>query len=353
VATYESQPLPANATMIGGTVVTAKFTASGTDGLELNARLYDLFPDGTAVMVDRGPRRLSAGEAQHGEVQFQLHGNGWEFPAGHRVRIELMQDDEPYLKHSDVPSSLALGEVSLRIPIHQASFAGGRAFAPVAKLVAPRVSSSASTGPRFRIRWRGSSIGSPIAGFQVQTRTLAAASVRASVARWQTIRGLAATRRTSLRFGGREGRTYQFRVRVRTAAGRVSRWSSATTVVPLDERRHGFRYRGPWHRPRVRGAFRGRVATLRRVVPLPRVHFLPRRAHGAERRARSRHGRPGPPHRRLLQPPPRQPPDRPAARTPHREPPRPHHRAAPPPPRQSRLRRGDRRLRVGPPALSG
>jgi hypothetical protein len=32
-------------------------------------------------------------------------------------------------------------------------------------------------------------------------------------------------------------------------------------VVPLDERRHGFRYRGPWHRPRVRGAFRGRVAT--------------------------------------------------------------------------------------------
>jgi acetyl esterase/lipase len=259
VATYESQPLPANATMIGGTVVTAKFTASGTDGVELNARLYDLFPDGTAVMVDRGPRRLSAAEAQRGEVQFQLHGNGWEFPAGHKVRVELTQDDEPYLKHSDVPSSLALGHVALRIPIHQPSFAGGQAFAPAAKMLAPRVASSTSTGPRFRIRWRGSSIGSPIAGFQVQTRTLGTASARASVVRWRTIRGLAATRRTSLRFRGREGRTYQFRVRARTAAGRLSRWSSATTVVPLDERRRGFRYRGPWHRARVRGAFRGRV----------------------------------------------------------------------------------------------
>jgi X-Pro dipeptidyl-peptidase C-terminal non-catalytic domain/X-Pro dipeptidyl-peptidase (S15 family) len=118
VAVYTSAPIATGATMIGATEVTANFSASpGASAVELNARLYDVFPDGTAVLVDRGPRRVTDAEAQSGSVTFELHGNGWRFEQGHRIRIELAQDDDPFLKASSVPSSLTLTGVDLAIPI--------------------------------------------------------------------------------------------------------------------------------------------------------------------------------------------------------------------------------------------
>lgn len=118
VATYQSGPLDTAQTMIGGTVVTATVQPPATTvGLQLNARLYDVFPDGTAVLVDRGPRRVTAAEANAGEIRFQLHGNAWRFERGHRIRIELAQDDGPYLRASDTPSSLTLTGVRLQIPM--------------------------------------------------------------------------------------------------------------------------------------------------------------------------------------------------------------------------------------------
>jgi hypothetical protein len=118
VATYQSGPLDTAQTMIGGTVVTATVLPPATTvGLQLNARLYDVFPDGTAVLVDRGPRRVTAAEANAGEIRFQLHGNAWRFERGHRIRIELAQDDGPYLRASDTPSSLTLTGVRLQIPM--------------------------------------------------------------------------------------------------------------------------------------------------------------------------------------------------------------------------------------------
>jgi dienelactone hydrolase len=118
VAVYTSAPLATGATMIGATNVTAHFSPSpGASGVELNARLYDVFPDGEAVMVDRGPRRVSDAEVQSGSVTFELHGNGWRFPQGHRIRIELAQDDDPFLKSSSIASSLTLTGVNLAIPV--------------------------------------------------------------------------------------------------------------------------------------------------------------------------------------------------------------------------------------------
>ena len=118
VAVYTSSLLASPQTMIGSTRVTAHFSASpGATGVELNARLYDVFPNGTAVMVDRGPRRVSNGEVQAGSVSYELHGNGWLFQQGHRIRIELAQDDDPFLKASSVPSSLTLSGVDLAIPV--------------------------------------------------------------------------------------------------------------------------------------------------------------------------------------------------------------------------------------------
>ena len=115
---YTSVPGVTGATMIGATEVTAQFSASpGASGVELNARLYDVFPNGQAVLVDRGPRRVSNAEAQSGSVSFELHGNGWRFAPSHRIRIELAQDDDPFLKVSSIPSSLTLTGVDLAIPV--------------------------------------------------------------------------------------------------------------------------------------------------------------------------------------------------------------------------------------------
>jgi X-Pro dipeptidyl-peptidase C-terminal non-catalytic domain len=116
VAVYDSQPLAEQATMIGGTTVSIDYTATATPGLQLNSRLYDVFPDGTAVMVDRGPRRVTS---LGGTVTYELHGNGWRFPAGHRIRIEIAQDDGPYLRPSSLPSSTTITGVRLRLPVRE------------------------------------------------------------------------------------------------------------------------------------------------------------------------------------------------------------------------------------------
>jgi predicted acyl esterase len=117
VATYDSKPLPRSVTMIGRTRVRVPHTGTGS-GIQLNARLYDVFPDGAAVMLDRGVRRV---ESPNQTTVFDLHGNGWQFGKGHRIRIELAQDDDPYIKQSTQASSLTLIEVELRIPIRQSS----------------------------------------------------------------------------------------------------------------------------------------------------------------------------------------------------------------------------------------
>lgn len=117
VATYESEALTRPFTMLGRTRVVVPHTGTGS-GIQLNARLYDVFPDGKAVMVDRGVRRVASADAT---TIFDLNGNGWLFQEGHGIRIELAQDDDPHMKQSTQPSSLTLSGVTLRIPVREAS----------------------------------------------------------------------------------------------------------------------------------------------------------------------------------------------------------------------------------------
>jgi hypothetical protein len=116
VAVYDSEPLADRATMIGATKVTVDYTASTARAVQLNARLYDVFPDGTQVMVDRGPYRVVSAT---GPATFELHGNAWRFEPGHRLRLELSQDDSPFLKTSEVPSTITVNGVKLRIPVRE------------------------------------------------------------------------------------------------------------------------------------------------------------------------------------------------------------------------------------------
>jgi hypothetical protein len=116
VAVYDSSPLAEEATMIGSTIVSINYDASSANGLQLNARLYDVLPNGTQVMVDRGVRRVLDA---HGTVTYDLHGNGWRFAAGHTVRIEISQDEGQYYRPSVQPSTTTVHGVRLRIPVRE------------------------------------------------------------------------------------------------------------------------------------------------------------------------------------------------------------------------------------------
>jgi dienelactone hydrolase len=126
VAQLTSAALESDLVMLGAGRLTATFAPSGDSGsVQLNARLYELLPDGSAVLADRGFRRLAAAEVAIGSVTFDLSGNGWKFTQGNRIRLELAQDDSPYLKASQPPSSLALGRVTLSLPVRTSGGGAG------------------------------------------------------------------------------------------------------------------------------------------------------------------------------------------------------------------------------------
>ncbi|MEK6278025.1 MAG: CocE/NonD family hydrolase C-terminal non-catalytic domain-containing protein [Actinomycetota bacterium] len=120
VGTYTTPKLERAKTMIGATRVKVDFKASGTV-TQIDARLYDVIPGGKAVLVDRGPRRLRPSESRKGRVSFELQGNGWRFQKGHRIRIELTQDDDPYVHESNgAPASTArIRRVRLSLPVRE------------------------------------------------------------------------------------------------------------------------------------------------------------------------------------------------------------------------------------------
>lgn len=142
VAVYESEPLERDATMLGGSVIQVGYTPTGDlDALQLNARLYDVLPDGTLVMADRGPRRIDPRRDGTESVTFQIHGNGWRFEKGHRIRLELAADDDPYLHMSNSPFSLALHSVRMEIPVRETAWG-----------IDTTVAASDTTPPRVRLR---------------------------------------------------------------------------------------------------------------------------------------------------------------------------------------------------------
>jgi acetyl esterase/lipase len=150
VATYDSPPLPASKTMIGATKVSIDYSATTTVGsFQLDSRLYDVFPNGNAVMVDRGIRRVTD---PSGTVTYELHGNGWRFHANHKIRIEVAQDDDPYAKASSVSSGTTLSGVTLQIPtVEDAGFARPKGATPLLEALAiaykPCSSANRTHGP--------------------------------------------------------------------------------------------------------------------------------------------------------------------------------------------------------------
>ena len=115
-ATYNLAPATGNGyTLVGSPTVIARLKVSGANA-QVDARLWDVAPDGTESFIDRGTFRPQVGK--HTAV-FQLHPNGWHFIAGHVARLQLLGRDAPFARPSNGSFSITASKLQLRLPVHE------------------------------------------------------------------------------------------------------------------------------------------------------------------------------------------------------------------------------------------
>jgi lysophospholipase L1-like esterase len=104
--------------------------------------------------------------------------------------------------------------------------------APVARVSVSTLRSASRARPRFLVRWGASDIGGPgMAYFTVQFQSISLPrGSRSRVSGWQTVRAYAATTKTSIRFTGRIGNRYKFRVRATDTSGLAGRWATTRAL---------------------------------------------------------------------------------------------------------------------------
>lgn len=111
----DSVPLEDDLEMLGLPQVT--FTAAPTaDDLYVAMRLWDVDPiEQTQTLVTRGVLQLGATDLLGQERSVQLFGNGWTFPAGHVIRLELTANDSPTMIEPET-GTIALSDIELTLP---------------------------------------------------------------------------------------------------------------------------------------------------------------------------------------------------------------------------------------------
>ena len=100
-------------TMLGQPTVTADVKTTGIFG-EIAARLWDVQPGGEQRLISRGVYRLT--EGQSGKITFQLHGNGYAFPACDTIKLELLGRDAPYYRASNGVFAVEASNVIVSLP---------------------------------------------------------------------------------------------------------------------------------------------------------------------------------------------------------------------------------------------
>jgi predicted acyl esterase len=118
-----SAPLPKPRTYVGTGSVSAPYALAGP-GATLHARVWDVAPDGTALLMTRGTYRLDTlaatdPDAPAGTVRVPLYGNHWPLAAGHRIRLDLQEVDAPTFRPTNIPNQLTLQPPALTLPTRE------------------------------------------------------------------------------------------------------------------------------------------------------------------------------------------------------------------------------------------
>ena len=107
-------------TQLGLPRLTLDYTMTGSDAT-LALRLWDVAPDGTKTLVDRGEYRLTAAaNGAAGTLTTELYGNCWDWQAGHVMQLQVTQNDFPYLRPDNEASQLSLSNPRFDVPTAEA-----------------------------------------------------------------------------------------------------------------------------------------------------------------------------------------------------------------------------------------
>src|SRR5438552_7104031 len=101
-------------TLLGEAAVHLQATVGGIDA-EIDPLLWDVAPDGSATLVTRGAYRF-IGSPGAVIIELPLQGNGWDFVVGHTIRLEVTQNDAPYLRVDNASSAIVYKSVRLTLP---------------------------------------------------------------------------------------------------------------------------------------------------------------------------------------------------------------------------------------------
>jgi predicted acyl esterase len=120
-----SDPLTQNLTYVGLGQISIPYTGWTDTELQLDARVYDVAPDGSALLITRGTYRMAANYdvPGAGTVTLPLFGNEYPLDPGHRVRIDLAEQDYPYLlpnTSTGATPNITIAAPTLTLPLRQA-----------------------------------------------------------------------------------------------------------------------------------------------------------------------------------------------------------------------------------------
>src|SRR3954452_3581656 len=113
---FDSAPLETPLDTAG--IPKLKLQVASSSGYQLDPKLYDVAPDGSAKLLTRGAwsEPVGSGALPHA-VSFDAFGLSNLVPAGHRIRLQLQAADTPYLRPNTNPFAVAvLAGSSLSVP---------------------------------------------------------------------------------------------------------------------------------------------------------------------------------------------------------------------------------------------
>jgi predicted acyl esterase len=105
-------PVCGDFTLLGEPGLRLGAAVTGTDA-EVNSRIWDIAPDGTATLVTRGAFRWTPSTTA---INYAMQGTGWVFHANHMLRLQVTQNDAPYLRPDNYASAINYSSMRLTLP---------------------------------------------------------------------------------------------------------------------------------------------------------------------------------------------------------------------------------------------
>jgi hypothetical protein len=122
-----AHPVTHTFTMLGLPTMRMHIATVGDYG-QLNARLWDVAPNGSETYVSRGTYALT--DNQTGTITWQMYGGGYTFHKGDTIRIELLAQDVPLERPAPRPFAVTVSDFTIELPSHEPPD-GGEIVKPV------------------------------------------------------------------------------------------------------------------------------------------------------------------------------------------------------------------------------